>query len=87
MGIGYLEFVRGKRYDGVAICEESGGAGGDLEDLLNIVRLTGKYAAADPFTETTLANYLLAYTNLQVMDDLATYALAETPTYTLKTTN
>ena len=26
----------------VAISEENGGAGGDLEDLLNIVRLTGK---------------------------------------------
>ncbi|WP_069512010.1 acyl-CoA dehydrogenase family protein [Lysinibacillus sp. FSL M8-0337] len=68
----------------VAICEENGGAGGDLEDLLNIVRLTGKYAAPIPFTETTLANYLLAYTNLQVMDDLATYALAETPSFTLE---
>lgn len=68
----------------VAISEEHGGAGGDLEDLLNIVRLTGKYAAPIPFTETTLANYLLAYTNLQVVSDLATHMLSTDQAYTLE---
>ncbi|MEG0471127.1 MAG: acyl-CoA dehydrogenase family protein [Solibacillus sp.] len=60
----------------VATSEENGGAGGDLEDLLNIVRLTGQYAAPIPFTETTFANYLLEQTNLQVVDGLATYMLS-----------
>lgn len=68
----------------VAISEENGGAGGDLEDLLNIVRLTGKYAAPIPFAETTLANYLLEYTNLQVISDLATYMLSTDQAYTLE---
>ncbi len=68
----------------VAISEENGGAGGDLEDLLNIVRLTGKYAAPIPFTETTLANYLLEYTNLQVVSEPATYMLSANQAYTLE---
>ena len=68
----------------VAISEENGGAGGDLEDLLHIVRLTGKYAAPIPFAETTLANYLLTYTNLQVVDELATYMLSTDQAYTLE---
>lgn len=68
----------------VAISEENGGAGGDLEDLLNIVRLTGKYAAPIPFAETTLANYILEYTNLQVISDLATYMLSTDQAYTLE---
>ncbi len=68
----------------VAITEENGGAGGDIEDLLNIVRLTGKYAAPIPFTETTFANYLLEYTNLQVTDDLATYMVSTNQAYTLE---
>ena len=67
----------------VAIAEENGGAGGDLDDLLNIVRLTGKYAAPLPFMETTLSNYLLAYNQLQVMDDLKTFMLPENPCFTL----
>ena len=60
----------------VAISEENGGAGGDLDDLLNIVRLTGKYAAPIPFAETTLANYLLERTNLQVVEGPTTYMLS-----------
>ena len=57
----------------VAVAEENGGAGGDLEDLLNIVRLTGKYAAPIPFTETTLANFLLEKADLKIVDHVATY--------------
>lgn len=68
----------------VAISEENGGAGGDLEDLLHIVRLTGKYATPIPFAETTLANYLLEYMNLQVVDELATYMLSADQAYTLE---
>ncbi|MER1985178.1 MAG: acyl-CoA dehydrogenase family protein [Solibacillus sp.] len=68
----------------VAVSEENGGAGGDLEDLLHIVRFTGKYAAPIPFAETTLANHLLQFTNLQVVNELATYMLATDQAYTLE---
>lgn len=61
----------------VAISEENGGAGGDLEDLLNLVRLTGKYAAPIPFAETTLANYMLETANLFTVEQIATYSLEE----------
>ena len=67
----------------VAISEENGGAGGDLDDLLNIVRLTGKYAAPIPFAETTLANYVLERANLQVVDGPTTYMLSADQAYTL----
>ncbi|MEB2281377.1 acyl-CoA/acyl-ACP dehydrogenase [Lysinibacillus xylanilyticus] len=68
----------------VAITEENGGAGGDIEDLLNIVRLTGKYAAPIPFAETTFANYLLEFTSLEVIEDLATYMLCPNQAFTLE---
>lgn len=68
----------------VATSEENGGAGGDIEDLLHIIRLMGKYAAPVPFMETTFANYLLQLTQLQVIDDLATYALAAHDTLLLQ---
>ncbi|MED3765004.1 acyl-CoA dehydrogenase family protein [Ureibacillus sp. FSL K6-8385] len=61
----------------VAVPEEKGGAGGDLEDLLNLVRLTGKYAAPIPFAETTFANFLLETGNLETVDQVATYSLQE----------
>lgn len=67
----------------VAISEENGGAGGDLDDLLNIVRLTGKYAAPIPLAETTLANYLLERSNLQVVEGPTTYMLSADQAYTL----
>src|SRR5690606_36336214 len=59
----------------VALSEEHGGAGGDLEDLLNLVRLTGKYAAPIPFAETAFANFILETSNLAVVDKIATYSL------------
>lgn len=61
----------------VAISEQQGGAGGDLDDLLNLVRLTGKYAAPIPFAETTFANVLLETNNLKTVDQIATYSLQE----------
>lgn len=67
----------------VAISEDNDGAGGDLDDLLNIVRLTGKYAAPIPFAETTLANYVLERANLQVVEGLTTYMLSADQAYTL----
>ncbi|MFC5541646.1 MAG: acyl-CoA dehydrogenase family protein [Bacilli bacterium] len=59
----------------VAISEVNGGAGGDLEDLLNIVRLTGKYAAPMPYAESTFANFLLENSKQSVVDGIATYSL------------
>lgn len=61
----------------VALSEKHGGAGGDLEDLLNLVRLTGKYAAPIPFAETTFANFILETSNLTVVDKIATYSLQD----------
>jgi len=60
----------------VAISEENGGADGDLDDLLNIVRLTGKYAAPIPFAEMTFANYVLQYAGLNIAQGLVTYMIS-----------
>lgn len=60
----------------VAVSEENEGAGGDLDDLLNIVRLTGKYAAPIPFAEMTFANYVLEYVGLNTVKGLATYMIS-----------
>lgn len=38
----------------VALSEEHGGAGGDLEDLLNLVRLTGKYLCTHSFCRNSI---------------------------------
>lgn len=59
----------------VAISEEAGGAGGDLEDLLNIYRLIGKYAVPIPFVEYTFANYLLELEKLPVTNNKITYVV------------
>ncbi|MFC5560043.1 acyl-CoA dehydrogenase family protein [Ureibacillus thermophilus] len=61
----------------VAISEKHGGAGGDLEDLLHIVRLTGKYAAPMPYAESTFANFLLEATNQAIVKKITTYSLKE----------
>ncbi|MFB5284714.1 acyl-CoA dehydrogenase family protein [Peribacillus sp. Hz7] len=61
----------------VAVSEENGGAGGDLDDLLNLYRLIGKYAVPIPFVETTFANVLLEKTGLNVTQEKATYAVEE----------
>ena len=59
----------------VAISEEAEGAGGDLEDLLNIYRLIGKYAVPIPFVEYTFSNYLLELEKLPVTNNKITYAV------------
>jgi len=63
----------------VAIKEATGGAGGDIEDLLNLYQLVGKYAAPIPFVEHTLANLILEYTNLLPQAELSTVHLAAQP--------
>ncbi len=68
----------------VAVSEENGGAGGDLDDLLNIVRLTGKYAAPIPFAEMTFANYILQYAGLNIAQGLATYMISPEQAFSLE---
>ncbi|WP_397539346.1 acyl-CoA dehydrogenase family protein [Rummeliibacillus pycnus] len=60
---------------GIAISEDAGGADGDLEDLLNIYRLVGKYAVPIPFVEYTFANFLLELVKLPVTDRKVTYTV------------
>ena len=43
---------------------------------MNIVRLTGKYAAPIPFAEMTFANYVLQYADLNIVQGLATYMIS-----------
>lgn len=61
----------------VTVSEQNGGAGGDIEDLLNIVRLTGKYAAPVPFFETTFANLLLESVSLPIIEGVSTYMIGD----------
>lgn len=57
----------------IASSEQAGGAGGDLDDLLSLYMLIGKYAAPIPFVETTLSNYLLELVGLQISNQKCTY--------------
>lgn len=61
----------------VTVSEKNGGAGGDLEDLLSLYYLIGKYAAPIPFVEMTLANYFLEQFNMTVSRNLITYSFPE----------
>jgi acyl-CoA dehydrogenase len=44
---------------GVAVPEELGGSGGDVEDAFGILRLAGQFSAPIPLAETYMANWLL----------------------------
>lgn len=59
----------------VAVSEEDGGAGGDIEDLLALYELVGKYAAPVPFIEHTLANFLLQQVDIKGSEQLTTYSI------------
>lgn len=59
----------------VAVSEEDGGAGGDIEDLLALYELAGKYAAPVPFIEHTLANFILQQVDLKGYKQLTTYSI------------
>ena len=59
----------------VAVSEEDGGAGGDIEDLLALYELVGKYAAPVPYVEHTLANFLLQQVELKGYEQLTTYSI------------
>lgn len=62
----------------VAVSESAGGAGGDIDDLLSLYQLIGKYAVPIPFAETTLSNYLLESFNLSISNEAITYCLPQT---------
>lgn len=59
----------------VAVSEEEGGAGGDVEDLFALYFLIGKYAAPVPFIEHTLANFFLQQVDLKGNGQLTTYSI------------
>ncbi|WP_339175696.1 acyl-CoA dehydrogenase family protein [Solibacillus sp. FSL R5-0691] len=59
----------------VAVSEEDGGAGGDVEDLFALYFLIGKYAAPVPFIEHTLANFILQQVDLKGNGQLTTYSI------------
>ena len=59
----------------VAVSEDDGGAGGDIEDLFALYVLVGKYAAPVPFIEHTLSNFLLQQVDLKGCVQLTTYSI------------
>lgn len=61
----------------IANSESLGGAGGDLDDLLSLYQLIGKYAVPIPFVETTLANYFLESLKLSISNNSLTYYLPQ----------
>lgn len=63
----------------IAVAEEKGGAGGDIEDLCYLYRLIGLYAVPIPFVEHTLANFLLNELNITQQQSLTTYKLSDKP--------
>lgn len=71
------ELLRENEMLNVAVGEEFGGAGGDIEDLFNLYRLIGKYAVPVPFVEHTLANVLLEQTNQSPLNDMATLSFSQ----------
>ena len=62
---------------GIAIAEKYGGAQGDLEDLIGLYYLIGKYAVPIPFVETTLANFILQQLQAQPITSSATFNVIE----------
>lgn len=68
----------------VAVAEQHGGAGGDVDDLLSIYKLIGQYAVPVPFVEHTLANYLLEYVGLTPSMKKTTLIIDELQALTLQ---
>ena len=61
----------------VAIAEKYGGAQGDIEDLIGLYYLIGKYAVPIPFVETTLANFILQRVNGEPITTSASYNVVD----------
>lgn len=61
----------------VAIAEKHGGAQGDLEDLMGLYYLIGKYAVPIPFVETTFANFMLQQVEAEPIFTSATFNIVD----------
>ena len=61
----------------IAISEKHGGAQGDIEDLMGLYHLVGKYAVPIPFVETTFANFILQQLQGQPISGSATFNVLE----------
>ncbi len=59
------------------LLEEHGGVGGDLDCVLNVYKLVGKYAVPIPFIEHTLANLTLETSGLTPITEKATLVIDE----------
>jgi acyl-CoA dehydrogenase len=57
----------------VGIDEDKGGSGGDLGDLMALLKITGYYAAPIPLTEHILANWLLSSVGVPIEPELCTF--------------
>jgi acyl-CoA dehydrogenase len=57
----------------VGIDEEKGGSGGDLGDLMALLKITGYYAAPIPLTEHILSNWILSTIGLPINNRLSTF--------------
>ncbi|MEO4052251.1 acyl-CoA dehydrogenase [Solibacillus sp. CAU 1738] len=68
----------------VAVAEQYGGAGGDLDDLFSLYKLVGKYAVPVPFVEHTLANVILEKVGLTPSTNKITVLIDEMQTLTLQ---
>ncbi|MER2007942.1 MAG: acyl-CoA dehydrogenase family protein [Psychrobacillus sp.] len=61
----------------LGVDEDSGGVGGDSQDIFSILRIAGKYAAPLPLAEVIYANQFLAKVNGEVDDKLRVLHLCE----------
>lgn len=68
----------------IGISEKIGGAGGDVEDLLSIYQLVGKYAVPVPFVEYTISNSFLELAQMPITNRKVTYAINKNEKLTLK---
>lgn len=57
----------------VGIDEDLGGSGGDLGDLMALLKIAGYYAAPIPLAEHILSNWLLSSSGLSIETELCTF--------------
>lgn len=58
----------------VGISEEKGGAGGDLGDLMALLKIAGYYAAPVPLAEHILSKFVLSECGLPFTDEISTFS-------------
>jgi len=58
----------------VGIDEDKGGSGGDLGDLMALLKIAGYFAAPIPLAEHTLANWMRSKAGLTAKSELSTFA-------------